>query len=97
MPAPFFSVIVISVDAKNKALKVLCVGLHTQREEFFSPDFWPLLSQKVGMSNHRQKTHPCWSEKASRTLGLWERSALCNTSDDTTECSRRQCLLGTCL
>ena len=30
----FFSVVVISVDAKKKALKVLCIRLHTQREEF---------------------------------------------------------------
>ena len=31
----FFSVVVISVDQKNKALKVLCIGLHTRSEEFF--------------------------------------------------------------
>ena len=31
----FFSVFVISVDVKNKVLNVLCIGLHTQREEFF--------------------------------------------------------------
>ena len=48
----------------------------------FSPDCQPLLSQKVDMSNYRQKTHPCWSKKASRTLRLWESSALCNSLDD---------------
>ena len=31
-----FSVVVISVDVKNKALKVLCIGLHTRREELFT-------------------------------------------------------------
>ena len=31
----FFSVVVISVDGKSKALKILCIGLHTRREEFF--------------------------------------------------------------
>ena len=31
----FFSVVVISVDAKNKALKVLCIGLHARSEKFF--------------------------------------------------------------
>ena len=35
MPALFFSVVVISVDAESKTLKVLCIGLHTRREEFF--------------------------------------------------------------
>ena len=63
----------------------------------FSPNYWPLLSQKVDMSNHRQKAHPCWSEKALHTLGSWESSALCNSLDDTLECSRHQYLLGTCL
>ena len=31
----FFSVVIISVDAKNKVLKVLCIGLYTQRQKFF--------------------------------------------------------------
>ena len=35
IPALFFSVVVISVDAKSKVLNVLCIDLHTQREEFF--------------------------------------------------------------
>ena len=49
------------------------------------------------MSNHFRKTYPCWSERTSHTLGLWESSALCNSLDDTLECSRSQCLPGTCL
>ena len=63
----FFSVVVISVDAKKKALEILCIGLHT-RGGNFSPRCWPLLSQKVDTSNYCQKTHPCWSEKTST---LW--------------------------
>ena len=35
-PALFFLVVVIIADAKNKALKVLCIGLHTGREEFLT-------------------------------------------------------------
>ena len=35
MPALFFSTIVISVDAKNMALNVLCIGLYTRKENFF--------------------------------------------------------------
>ena len=31
----FFSVGVMSVDAKNKALKVLYIGFHTRGDEFF--------------------------------------------------------------
>ena len=31
----FFSVVVISVDAKNKVLKVLYIGRHTCEERFF--------------------------------------------------------------
>ena len=31
----FFPVVVISGDAKNKALKVLCIRFDTQMEEFF--------------------------------------------------------------
>ena len=76
MPALFFSTIVISVDAKNMALNVLCIGLYTRKENFFSSNYWPLLSQKLDMSNHCQKTHPCWLRKAQRTLGLLESSAL---------------------
>ena len=63
----------------------------------FPPNCGPLLSQKVDMSNHRQKTHLCWLETAFGKLGLWESSALCNSLNDTPEWSRRQCLLGTCL
>ena len=87
----FLSVVVISAGAKNKVLKVVRIRLHTRRENFFSPNYWSLLSQKVDMSNHCQKTHACWSENASRKLGLWEGNALCNFLDDTPECSRRQC------
>ena len=31
----FFSVVAISDDGKNKALNVLCIGLHARRNEFF--------------------------------------------------------------
>ena len=34
MPA-FFSIVVISVDAGNKALQVFCIRLHTQGEKCF--------------------------------------------------------------
>ena len=79
----FFPVVVISVDAKNKALNVLCIGLHTRREKFFHQIIIFFLSQKVDMSNHCQKTHPCWLGKALHMLGLLENSALCNSLDDT--------------
>ena len=31
----FFSVVLITVEAKNTALKALCIGLHAQREKVF--------------------------------------------------------------
>lgn len=35
VPAPFFSVIVISIDVKKKALKILALGLILQHKQFF--------------------------------------------------------------
>ena len=66
----FFSVVVISVDAKNKALKVLCIGFLTQGDKFFHHIVGLYYPRKADTPNHYQKTHPCWSKKASRTLGL---------------------------
>ena len=44
----FFSIVVISVDAKHKALDVLCIGLYGRREKFFH--------QIVGLHYRRKLT-----------------------------------------
>ena len=52
---------------RHLSLQTFALGFIPEERNFFT-NCWPLLSQKVDMSNHRQKTHPCWSGKASRTL-----------------------------
>ena len=79
----FFPVVVISVDAKKQGIECPLHWASYPKREFFSSNYLFFLSQKVDMSNHCQKTHPCWLGKALHMLGLLENTALCNSLDGT--------------